>query len=381
MVSRLAKAAALGLFCFGLVCLFGSALYWPRYRAHVLLIGGWTVVGMAAGLLVAGDSSWTKRMRDLLASGGALAAAALVVSAVLAALIYWCGMRQFGGFDHSAMIEVAWRIYNGQLPYLDFPCPLPPGFYLGSSYAFKCFGVYWQSLVLICAIFSALTLYWSLWLLVQLVSNRWHCLVFATALQALCLVPASYWWYNTSTAVAALIFVLSAIVWLEHPCSIPARVSYFIALLLLAGMKPNIAAILILPTTAILLFSPPHRVRVATDSIGAFAVFSLGLKLQGISVFDMVAAYRGISQRAFVIGNFWRDASQTEVLLSLLGLILVLLPLALWHLASGRLKTAQGDCISYIGICAPRSFVVSKNWWRSVAVGTICLVAGLLLSH
>src|SRR5579875_3771538 len=46
------------------------------------------------------------------------------------------GNRQFGGYDYSVLIDTGWRLANGQHPYTDFICTLPPAFMLGAKYAF-----------------------------------------------------------------------------------------------------------------------------------------------------------------------------------------------------------------------------------------------------
>src|SRR5438045_7683661 len=66
---------------------------------------------------------------------------------ILAALALSFGMRQFGGYDCSMLVEAAWRQHLGQRPYTDFPCTLPPGFFLPLRWAFATLGVSWWSLV------------------------------------------------------------------------------------------------------------------------------------------------------------------------------------------------------------------------------------------
>src|SRR5436190_24234501 len=56
---------------------------------------------------------------------------------IIALLVAWAishlGMIQFGGFDHSVLVDVGWRQVQGQRPHIDFPCTLPAGFFIGAK--------------------------------------------------------------------------------------------------------------------------------------------------------------------------------------------------------------------------------------------------------
>ena len=66
------------------------------------------------------------------------------------------GMHQIGGFDHSAMIETAWRLEQGFTPIRDFYCTFPFLFYFGLDLSYKLFGVKWSSIIIINSLFSIL---------------------------------------------------------------------------------------------------------------------------------------------------------------------------------------------------------------------------------
>jgi len=59
------------------------------------------------------------------------------VALLIAFAISQLGMVQFGGFDHSVLVDVAWRLVQGQKPHVDFPCTLPVGFIIGANTLFR----------------------------------------------------------------------------------------------------------------------------------------------------------------------------------------------------------------------------------------------------
>ncbi len=247
----------------------------------------------------------------------------------IGAIILWCGMRQFGGFDHSALIDPAWRIVCGQQPFRDFPCPLPPAFYLGAAWAFELFGVQWHSLVLATALFAGGTFLWSVFLLRQLGATRRETLALGCYLQASTTVLASYWWYNVITPVTAALFLLSALLWLRRPASRLAQGSYAVSLMLLAAMKPNMAGLLIAGISVAMLLSPPHRWRAVALSGAAAAGFLLGLKLCGLQPADILDGYSGIASRGFSLEQFLQGMPWNEKVFSLAAALLATAPLAM----------------------------------------------------
>lgn len=301
-----------------------AALSPPGIWPHWLIIVGSGVLGVAAGL---GLLSTGEKGPPWAGTPAGWIIVQLASATGLFSLIMWCGMRQFGGFDHSALIDPAWRIVCGQVPFRDFPCPLPPAFYLGAAWAFERFGVAWRSLVLADAIFASTTFFWSLALLGRLAERRREGFVLAVFLQATTTVLAAYWWYNPITTVTAVIFFLSALLWIRQPSSWFALASYGFSLLLLAAMKPNIAGLLILGTSAVLLSSRAHRWRVLVLSGGAAAAFLFALSLCGLHADDIVRAYAGIGGRGFSLAQFLQDMTPWEKAFSLAAAGAALAPL------------------------------------------------------
>jgi hypothetical protein len=259
--------------------------------------------------------------------------AALAIFIALFILRY--GMHQIGGFDHSILVDAAWRLFNGQKAYVDFPCTVPVAFVLGAKFAFQWFGVHWRSFVVINALFAMATFAWSLFLLAELFGRRWSALLWAMSVQAFSLMLASYWWYNPPTSVAAVLYTLSATYWLRCPAQKSALVSYGAALLLMATMKPNVAGILIPGISVVLFVSPNHRWKVIGVSLGAFALFLVLLAIDHLSFSGMLAGYLSVAQRGASTEPFLLDLDPSEQRVALLVLASVLLP-AVLALGQGR---------------------------------------------
>lgn len=259
-------------------------------------------------------------------------------------------MRQFGGFDHSVVIEVGWRLMQGQKAFVDFPCTLPAGFFLGAKYAFQIFGVKWESLVLLTAVFSLILYFWSLWLLLKIVSGQYHALLLAITIQAMSLLLVSYWWYNPITSAATAVFLLSATFLWHHYHEKSALTSYFCALFLIALMKPNVVGIIVPLVTVVFLFSRPHRIRIIALSALAFAAFLLFLKLNDITLPTLIKGYLAVAQRGISTKQFLQDLSPTEKSLSVAAFILAILPAMFSIFVNFRLLIVRCPWLGLAGI-------------------------------
>lgn len=295
------------------------------------------IVAVSFGLAAAGKIGDDDALPS--AAGHGRTAAVAAGGALFCAVFVWfCGRRQFGGFDHSVLIDVGWRLFQRQRPYRDFPCTLPVGFVLGAGDAFRLFGVSWSAIILFQAIFAALTFLWSLLLLRRLTRRWWLAGAMALACQAMTNLLTSYWWYNPITTTAAMLFFLSAAFFWREPQNRLANFSYAASLVLLAMMKPNIAGVLIGGATLVLLTSPVHRLRVLILSAVSFGVFAGWLGLHGLTVREIVNSYLSVSGRGFTLKQFLQDMSRRERAVSLAALALLLAPwLILLRPGVGRL--------------------------------------------
>ena len=169
------------------------------------------------------------------------------------------GMRQFPGEDGGVTMNVAWQLWLHREPYADVVAAFPPLFLLGARGAFSLFGQTWQALVLCTATYAAVTFVLQVLLLRRLGVSRSSALLIALGVQAMTTVPASFWWYNQVTAVAACLFATSALLLYERPDDRVARAAlgFTTAALLLA--KPNIAVPLLLGAFVALLVARATR--------------------------------------------------------------------------------------------------------------------------
>ncbi len=239
------------------------------------------------------------------------------------------GMRQFAGFDHSALIDPAWRIYSGQRPYADFPCSLPVGFYLPAFYAFKLFGVSWLSLVLISSILAVISYIWICVLLINLFGSNARTWTLSLAIQACTTLLVGYWWYNPVTTVMGVVFFLCCVVWLRKPGSKIAFCSWTIALLIFAACKPNIAGPTLLGSFLVLIFDSRLRGKVLIGTAVAFGVFIGLLACNHIRLTDMLGGYFSVASRGFSFAQFLQDLDPREKTLSLITLGFIILPVLL----------------------------------------------------
>lgn len=265
----------------------------PGKLRQYLIFFAASLFGLAGGWLLSGPLD-----RVALKRRSSFAAALVALSAVLAAVIVHFGNRQFGAIDESVAIDVGWRLFNGQQPYRDFICTIPVGFYLPPGWAFRLLGPAWSSLVALTAAFGVVTFVWQALLLRRLTTSPVWALLLAFAFQSLAVVIASFWWYNPLTNISAITLLLSALFLLREPESWFGRVSYVLALIILAAMKPNVALLTIAGATIVLLTSKRHRLVVVLCSAIAFALFVAGLALNHISLFDLLGSYLSIAKRA-----------------------------------------------------------------------------------
>jgi hypothetical protein len=260
------------------------------------------------------------------------------------------GRRQLGGFDHSVLVDLGWRLVSGQRPYVDFPCTVPVGFMMGGKYAFELFGVAWTSLVAFQAVFSALTFLWCLALLRRLGANAGLAAGLALAVQAAADVVTSYWWYNPATTTIAAIFFLSAAAFWLTPRSVLIGSSYLFSLALLATMKPNIAGVLILGVTLALGCSPAHRWRMLGLSVAALGLFCGWLAWEGLSIHKVIRGYLSISSRGFTLHQFLQDLSRGEKAVSLLLLAMLMGPWLGYVVGMGRQAQNRLEAGSSLGV-------------------------------
>jgi hypothetical protein len=247
---------------------------------------------------------------------------------LVAASILKLGMIQFGGFDHSALIDMGWRIHLGQKPFRDFPCTMPPLFYLGAGSAFDLFGVRWWSLIALAAAYSFITFLWSYGLLFKILGDRFGAWLYAFMIQICTSVLVSYWWYNPITTIAAVLVFLSF--WLLFGTSDGwwVRASCVASLALLSLAKPNIAGLMIVGMLVIGLFSRKRWIVIGAMTASAVIALTV-LAIAGIRPGNVVEGYLGIASRGASFNQLFQDLGAEEKILFSAILGILLLPLGM----------------------------------------------------
>ena len=299
---------------------------------------------------------------------------------LISAAIFKLGMIQFGGFDHSALIDMGWRIHLGQKPFRDFPCTMPPLFYLGASCAFDAFGVSWRSLVALTSIFSFGTVLWSFLLLDGILKDRFGAWLFSLMIQACTNVVVSYWWYNPVTTVIAVLSLLSFWRLFGNPGDRWVRVSCIGSLALLSLAKPNIAGLLIVGILAIGLFSRIRWVVIVIMAISA-AIALVTLAAANINPADLVIGYLGIADRGATLRQLFQDISPMEKALFSGVLAALLIP---WIIHPRRLFNRWNDprhWLALLGLTAGMYGFITNGEAKIVDVPLVfvCSVLGLCI--
>lgn len=203
------------------------------------------------------------------------------------------GNRQFGGWDYGILIDTGWREILGQRPYTDFITPNPPGFNLGVKYAFRLFGVNWNAQLYLTALFACSSFLWMYWLLRELVLTRLAAFFTAFAIETVTVLALCFWWYNDSTAIIATLFFLSSMLYVRKPVLKSVQISYCLSLAFLVLMKPNIAGLVAAGCILLGFIATSEKKRLVLLSLCSLAIATLIIALNGISIHDMIADYRG----------------------------------------------------------------------------------------
>jgi hypothetical protein len=297
-----------------------------------------------------------------------------------AAAIFKLGMIQFGGFDHSALIDMGWRIHLGQKPFRDFPCTMPPLFYLGAGWAFDAFGVSWRSLVVLTAVFSFTTFLWSYFLLKGILEDRFGAWLFSLMIQACTTVVVSYWWYNPVTTVVAVLCILSFWRLFGTPEDWWVRVSCVGSLALLSLAKPNIAGLLIVGTLVIGLFSGIRWVVIAIMVLSAI-ISLVTLAVASINPVDLVAGYLGIAARGATLNQLFQDIGPMEKVLFTGVVAAILIP---WMIHPRHIFSRWNDqrqWLALLGLIAGLYGFITNGEAKTVDVPMviICSMLGLCI--
>ncbi len=294
-------------------------------------------------------------MKRLFPSRRALAflASWLVAASFLAWAMWSFGHRQLGGFDHSALVDTAWRMANHQRPYVDFYLTTPIAFYLGAGLAFAGWGPSWSALVGIAIAFALLT-FALLTISISSVAAPKFSIGLPLVCELLAMGVTSYWWYNSITAISACVFVAASIALVRRPSSRVSVAMFTLATFLLLMMKPNTAGVLVVVVIAILTaFNGTRRQAILALVVGSAMVVTLLLAL-GVNPLDVASTYLGVAKtRGLPNAAFFSKGKPGEHYLTIPLIVLSIIPLTAAARAVVRLfreRSTQDSPVALISI-------------------------------
>lgn len=277
--------------------------------------------------------------------------------AIFSTFILHFGNRQFGGYDFSQMIDSGWRPATGQLPYRDYICTLPPGSYLGVKYAFQAFGLRWDSQLYALAIFSCAGFVWIYLLLARLLRSRLSAFLIAATIECVAALILDFWSFNAITVIAATIFFLSCVLYLDRPTILRTQISYAASLALLGLMKPNVAGTLGIIGVALVFVAMRAKARVSVLTLIAIAMTIGFLVINGVSVPGLVNSYRAAAvDRGRLTAHGFYEASTLDILRASLCLGSLCTPFFIWwqpFIAAVRRADTSVVCRSLLLVVAP----------------------------
>jgi hypothetical protein len=251
----------------------------------------------------------------------------IIAATLLAVAMWFFGHRQMGGFDHSALVDTAWRIANHQKPYLDFYLTTPVGFYLGAGLAFVVWGANWSALVWAAIVYALVTFVLLSVCLASYASPRLS-IALALTCELLAMGVTSYWWYNSITAITACVFIAAAIAFARRPSSRAAFAIFALATFLLLMMKPNTAGMLGVLAVAILFTLRSVRRQLVIVIAASTTAFIALLTALGISPLSVVHSYMGVAgTRGLPSLQYFTRDKPGEAYLTIPLIILCMLPL------------------------------------------------------
>jgi hypothetical protein len=241
----------------------------------------------------------------------------LACAVSLGTVMWVFGHRQMGAFDDNIIIDVAWRMFSGQKPYVDFSLPLSPEFYLGAGWAFTLWGVNWSALVGISIVLAVSIFALQSIALGHFMPSRYAISV-ALVCQMLAMMQTSYWWYHANASATACLLFSVSMALAVRPTSKTLTVIFCVALTMLSLMKVNIAAVSIFAVVAPLLTIRAARNRVIGGIASSACMVLLVLTASHLNPVDILSAYlkmagtRGVPSIRYVF-----DAKPNEIFAAL----------------------------------------------------------------
>lgn len=205
------------------------------------------------------------------------------------------GLRQFGSYDLSLLVDVGWRGLQGQRAFKDFPFTLPPTFATGATHAFQLLGFQWKALCLFNWLFASAAGIGA-WLTLRRDRHDDKLLLFAVATAFM--IPVwitGHWWHSSVSSIGAALWILVTLGLLRHPESRTRAATFVVTMALTLGLKPNVAAPVVVGVLASMMLAPQRKYFLKL-ALGGALVFVAWMSLEHISPLRLLAAYRAIAR-------------------------------------------------------------------------------------
>lgn len=322
---------------------------------------------------------------------------ALLAALTLAGLSVVLGQCEFGSYDASMLIDLGWRLQQGQMPYRDFPCMLPPDFYLAAWAAMHCLGVHWWAFTVTeSCFFVGLAVVGAL-VISQMVEDRWLrrrvWLLYLLA-ASLPMLLTNHLWHAvlaSQETTTLLLFYFLFHRYRSAPrtwrCVVGMALVVLTSLLVLT--KPNWGAAALVSAAWFVLCSSTRRwaavIMAACTVAGAVGAMLL-LQACSISWQDVWHSYHQVSERPSAFdalslflndGMDWTARIDAPVSYAVVALLLFA---ALWHLVCYPALWRTPQCAAALAGLGVTAVGFATDWdIRGNALGPACFGLGLFL--
>lgn len=227
------------------------------------------------------------RLRDILQTRGLIV---LFASALLFS-VYKLGMYQIAGPEETYVINAAYHYLHGFKPITDYPSPMPPLFMAGIWTTVHMCSFRWSSLVLLNAVFAALTCLW-LYSLFRVISLPRHWAFLITVIVELStFFVEPFWWYNNTTSMSVILLLVSVAACLQKSHRSFSWISLSLALGMTLDSKPNVALMCFAPCVLLFTKRTPQFLKALASIVGAFVIAFMICRAAEIPIVGLFRSY------------------------------------------------------------------------------------------
>ncbi|KKQ24811.1 MAG: hypothetical protein US40_C0001G0064 [Candidatus Roizmanbacteria bacterium GW2011_GWC2_37_13] len=274
-------------------------------------------------------------------------------------LINLFGNIQFTGMDGGVLVNSAYMGFLDYRPYQDFITAVPPAFLIGGKLAMLIFGLYWNSLVIMSALYAVIT-----FIILAIILNKigfskpWSLLI-AFYCESVVMIMKSFWYYNEITIITGLLFISAAFLLYQKHRSFFNQLIFVILTTMVLLMKINIAAPLVFFIYMFFLIN--NKIPKKLSAVLLFMSVLLLLIILGlfkINIVDLINNYLQSSSRTFSI-HAWKynlfigfpwEVKETFIITIPILLVFLFILIDSWKIKLFKQKNLSAICFSSISI-------------------------------